>query len=245
MEKTCLVLMPTSDPDGYAQGHFNRVYEYIISPACRTANFSPAMVTEVLAASGEVFDLIKILVEGDLVICDLTSQNENVAYGFAIRKVLNLPVVLVQDLKTQAKVTDEFEALTYDESLRIDTVQSEVQALTDTITKTYAAKGEDHPILKAVGQRSTTSTADQPKETSKEKSLPIISPLPDYVGSPFTKTEIEKLKVGDALFHLSRGRGEITSLKKTGHEILAGIKFESGAAILVLANTDYFRKIEE
>ena len=31
--KTCFVIMPISDVDGYEKGHFGRVYEYLIKPA--------------------------------------------------------------------------------------------------------------------------------------------------------------------------------------------------------------------
>lgn len=33
--KTCFVIMPISDVDGYPKGHFDRVYKHIIEPACR------------------------------------------------------------------------------------------------------------------------------------------------------------------------------------------------------------------
>ena len=32
--KTCFIIMPISDVDGYQKGHFNRIYEHIIKPAC-------------------------------------------------------------------------------------------------------------------------------------------------------------------------------------------------------------------
>ena len=35
--KKCFVIMPISDADGYDKGHFNRVYEYLIKPACEEA----------------------------------------------------------------------------------------------------------------------------------------------------------------------------------------------------------------
>ena len=37
--KKCFVIMPISDADGYDKGHFNRVYEYLIKPACEEAGF--------------------------------------------------------------------------------------------------------------------------------------------------------------------------------------------------------------
>ena len=241
MEKKCLVLMPEIETDGYAQGHFGRVYEYVIAPACRSAGFVPQRVQN---GSSTPLDAIKLMVDSDVVVCDFSTGNQHVSYGFAIRRALNLPVVLIKDTKTQTiPAVENADPLDYDDSLRIDTVQNEVSALTDAIRNADANKPDAYPLL---GQ-----LKDEPKpavaaETAKqEKTMPIISPLPGYVGKPFTEGEIEKLKVGDSLFHLTRGRGEITSLRKSGHEKLAGIKFESGSAMLVLLANEYFRKIDE
>lgn len=38
--KKCFVIMPISDVDGYPKGHFNRVYDYIIVPACKRKDTS-------------------------------------------------------------------------------------------------------------------------------------------------------------------------------------------------------------
>ena len=37
--KTCFVIMPISDVDGYEKGHFIRVYDYLIKPACEIAGY--------------------------------------------------------------------------------------------------------------------------------------------------------------------------------------------------------------
>lgn len=39
-KKKCFVIMPISDVDGYPKGHFNRVYDYIIVPACKQKDTS-------------------------------------------------------------------------------------------------------------------------------------------------------------------------------------------------------------
>lgn len=238
--------MPNGDLDGYPQGHFNRVYEYVIAPACRSASFTPEKLNDSLALSGDLLDAYKTLVESDMVVCDFSGQNQNVGYGFALRKVLDLPVVLVKDLKTPSNsATQEFGSVSYDESLRIDTVQSETNALTEAINKAYNQKGERHSILNSIQQGEIQQSVTLHEDEKKEKKLAIISPLPDYVGGPFTQHEMDKLKVGDFLFHLTRGKGEITSVKNAGKEKLAGIKFDSGTTVLVLGASDYFRKIEE
>ncbi|HRG79311.1 MAG TPA: hypothetical protein PL167_06855, partial [Cyclobacteriaceae bacterium] len=98
MEKRCFIILPMGDPDGYTPGHFNRVYQYILVPACRLAGFSP------LRADGpeldSALDIIKTIIESDVTICDISSNNPAALYGFAIRQASSLPVTLLKDLKT-------------------------------------------------------------------------------------------------------------------------------------------------
>jgi len=45
-EKSCFTIMPISEQEGYDKGHFNRVYEHIIKPACIKAGFKPIRADE-------------------------------------------------------------------------------------------------------------------------------------------------------------------------------------------------------
>jgi len=98
----------------------------------------------------------------------------------------------------------------------------------------------------ALDVTSSSSTTDQapPEEETKPKEihLPKISPLPGYVGDPFTEAEIGKLKAGAFLFHLNYGKGKVIVVKNTGKDKLASIEFESGTKMLVLTVSDLFRK---
>ena len=252
MEKKCLVIMPISDQDGYAQGHFNRVYQYIIVPACRLAGFSPARVDDP-STHDTASDIIKNIVDSDVVICDLSAKNSNALYGFAIRQALTLPVTLIRDTKTTILYnTQEFGEVEYDESLRIDTVQKEIETLSESLKITFANK----PLLNTLLSRLDIGTAKvteapyvaepiyQDESPKKEEShLPVISPLPDYVGDPITQLEIDKLKVGDSLFHMNYGKGDIKTLNKMAKDKVAAIQFESGAKTLVLGTSGIWRKI--
>src|SRR5262245_49737629 len=127
MDNKCLIFMPSGEPTGYASGHFGRVYDYVIIPACRLAGFWPERADS-SSASGA--DTIKNIIESDIAICDLSANDTNVLYALAIRQALGLPVVLIKDAKTTLNFySKEFGEIVYDDSLRIDTVQSATQAL--------------------------------------------------------------------------------------------------------------------
>ena len=261
MEKKCFIILPASEPDGYAKGHFGRVYQYILMPACRQAGFNP-----VRAGDPDMDDsplsIINTLIESDLVLCDLSSNFTHALYGFAVRQATSLPVVLIKDLKTTLHSNiPEYDLMEYDDSLRIDTVQTEVETLSEALKKTFANAPAPHELLSRLNVKSpqieettplpvftynedaSPSTSAQEDEEEKAPSLPVISPLPDYVGDPLTQSQIDRLKVGDFFFHMNYGKGEIVTINHKTKDILAKVKFESGAKLLVLTPIDIFRKI--
>src|SRR5258708_31431519 len=219
MENRCLIIMPPAEPSGYPQGHFNRVYDYVIVPACRAAGFWPTRSDS--EKYDNPLDAVKSIIDSEVVLCDLSASNSNALYGLAVRHSLDLPVTVVKDTKSIVMFdASAFGLVEYDESLRIDTVQKEIEVLGEALRKAVDHKKERHQLLNrlsiglpqftAPSQVADITPAPEPIEEpvrqeepkSKGPSLPIISPLPDYVGSPFTEEQIVKLKVEDSIFNL-------------------------------------------
>ncbi|HEV8513859.1 MAG TPA: hypothetical protein VGQ59_11310 [Cyclobacteriaceae bacterium] len=254
MDNRCYIIMPPGESSAYSQGHFNRVYDYIIVPACRAAGYWPTRSGTVKYENP--LDVVKDIVDSEVVLCDLSANNADALYGLAVRHSLDLPVVAVKDSKTIVIFgANDFGLLEYDESLRIDTVQKATEVLGDALKKAVENKKERHQLLNRLSiglpKAPVVETNFVPieltfeEEKPKEPSLPKISPLPDYVGDPLTEKEIEKLKAGDFLFHLNYGKGKVNTIKNTGKDKLTSIEFESGAKVLMVAVSDYFRKINK
>ena len=254
MAKKCFVIMPAGDPSGYPKGHVERVYQYIVIPACRMAGFSPVRADDP-AATTQAWDIVKDIIECDMAICDLSSKNSNVIYGFALRQAINMPVTIMKDLKTQVLFNLQgFEMVEYDDSLRIDTVQKEIETLSEALTKTYENRVVINTLLNRFDIGTAQAVEAQPvaleqepiHEEVKKEELPVISPLPDYAGDVITQQEeIDKLKPGHFIFHKNYGKGEIKSINKMGKDKMAKIEFESGTKVLMLGMTGTFRKVIE
>lgn len=254
MEKKCFIIMPQSDPDGYAKGHLGRVYQYLFVPACRFAGFNPFRVDDPKIQETPL-DIINTIIESDIVLCDLSSNDPHTLYGFAIRQSIGLPVILMKDLKTILTANiPEHEVLEYDESLRIDTVQNEIDTLSEALKKVFENKPEPNSILSRLNIRAAQVAEILPEitftplsvETEPEKHeshLPVISPLPDFVGEPLTQPDIDKLKVGDSVFHINYGKGEIITINKQTKDSLVKIRFHAGTKLLVVVPSGIFRKI--
>ena len=143
-KKSCFVIMPISDVEGYESGHFSRVYRHLIKPACEDAGFDPIRADEVASSNYIVIDILSKIVESELVICDLSGKNPNVLYELGIRQAFNLPTVLIKDIKTD-KIFDiqGLRYMEYNQTLRVDTVQKQIKELSKVIQETMKAKGQD------------------------------------------------------------------------------------------------------
>ena len=254
MEKKCFIIMPHTDPDGYEKGHIGRVYQYIIVPACRFAGFSPIHMNDPTIHETPL-DIINTIIESDIVLCDFSSNDPHALYGFAIRQSMELPVILMKDIKTILTANiPEYEVLEYDESLRIDTVQNEIETLSEALKKAFANNSESNTLLSRLNigtaqvteivSEVTTALVPTEDETKKHEShLPVISPLPEFVGEPLTQLDIDKLKVGDLVFHINYGKGDILTINKQTKDSLVKIRFDAGTKLLVVVPSGIFRKI--
>lgn len=258
MEKRCFIILPLTEPEGYAKGHFNRVYQYIIVPACRNAGFSPFRMGDP-AMDDTPFGIINTMIESEIVLCDISSNDQHALYGFAIRQATGLAVTLMKDIKTNVNANiPEFDIVEYDESLRIDTVQNEVETLSEALKKAFDDKPTPNEIIRRLNIETppvieaptfstfaevVTTPSPMEEDVEKEAPLPIISPLPGFVGLPFAQHEIDILKPGDFIFHLNYGKGEILTINHKTRDVIAKVHFDSGSKILVVVASDIFRKI--
>ena len=142
--KICMVMMPFSDPNGYQQGHFKRVYDYLIKPACERAGFKAKRVDENAKTSLIVLDILNLILDCDIAVCDLSSRNPNVFYELGFRHAFDKKSVLIIDSITDRPFdTSMLRTITYDESLRIDLINEKVEELSDAIKETYENKIND------------------------------------------------------------------------------------------------------
>lgn len=151
--KTCFIIMPISDTEGYPPGHFKRVYEYIIKPACEKSGFEAVRADDVKKTNVIVLDIIQRIINSEMAICDLSGRNPNVLYELGIRQSFDLPVSLIKDeITTRVFDIQGFRDVEYNSSLRIDEVNAAIEKLATNIIETYESKGEDvNSIVELLG----------------------------------------------------------------------------------------------
>lgn len=175
--KSCFIIMPISDQDGYDKGHFNRVYEHLIKPACMKAGFKPIRADEEVKTNYIVVDIIRKILDSEMVLCDLSAKNPNVLYELGLRQAFNRKVVLIKDKKTN-RIFDiqGLRTIDYDENLRIDEVNKSIDQLSKTLVETHQSEGEINSLIQLLSLK----PAELPTQInlSQESSL-ILDTLND------------------------------------------------------------------
>lgn len=96
----CFIIMPIADHKDYKDGHFKRVYEDILAPACRGAGYRPVRADDVAQTNLIHLDILQKLLESPMAICDLSTRNPNVLFELGLRQAFDKPTVLVQEVGT-------------------------------------------------------------------------------------------------------------------------------------------------
>lgn len=159
----CFVIMPIADHPDYSQGHFDRVYESIVKPACETAGVNPIRADEVVATNIIHADILSKIVRSKIAICDLSSRNPNVFFELGIRQAFDLPVVVLKD-KATADVFDVnlIRYIPYSKELRYDEVLKVQDRLAQAISATLENNQAEEGVNSIIKMLSLTEAASIP-----------------------------------------------------------------------------------
>lgn len=160
-EKTCFVMMPISDMEGYEIGHFTNVYNQIIAPAARNAGYKPFRADEDYRSRMITTTIIESALEYDMAICDLSGLNPNVVYELGMRQAFDKPVVLIKDDDTPMFFDiAPINTITYKKLLLYSAVLKAQEEITLALQNTTA---ENSSILKYM----KAEKAELPKESEE------------------------------------------------------------------------------
>lgn len=146
-EKTCFVVMPIADMTGYDAGHFTRVYEDLIIPACDKAGFKADRADDVKNTTLIHSTILNRLIRADMVVCDLSGKNPNVMFELGIRQAFDKPVTLIKDETTNGIFdVDPLKYTTYSKNLKYNNVVKSQIEISESISETFSAKDDPNTI---------------------------------------------------------------------------------------------------
>lgn len=208
--KTCFVMMPISDVDGYPAGHFSEVYNQLIQPAVSAAGYECVLATSTSAAHMIQLEVVTRVATADLCICDLSTNNPNVLFEYGIRQAFDLPTVLIKDDRTR-RIFDlnGFRDIEYDHTLRIAKTLSTRSAITKAIEHTVESAGDETQVFSLVKLMKLTKAALPTGEVSQSDArFTLIEKKLDSLSSFLQTGSVERRmedKREPSLMHFKNG----------------------------------------
>lgn len=168
--KTCFVMMPIADVDGYPAGHFTEVFKQLIEPAVTDAGYECTLATSTNSAHMIQLEVVTKVATADLCICDLSTNNPNVLFEYGIRQAFDKPTVLIKDDITR-RIFDVsiFRDIEYDHTLRITNIIAARAQITKAIKDTVDGSGDQKQVFSLVKLMQLTKAAHLPSgEVNKD-----------------------------------------------------------------------------
>ena len=237
--KSCFIIMPIADVPGYDSGHFNRVYNHIIKPACELSGFAPIRADDINSSNMIVVDILKKIIESDLAICDLSGRNPNVLYELGLRQAFNKKTVLIKDNKTENIFDVQgFRYTQYDSSLRIDHVKNEINKFSSALKETYQARGDINSIVQLLQiepAKIDSKTELTPSDTVLFRAINDIKKTMEQILSDSKKDDIEEFISDANAMHLNGTRFQVGD-----YYFNANDGNELGKLVEIDLNNDFF-----
>ena len=153
-KKTCFVLMPfTVKDDSYSDpNHWSEVYNGLIVPACKIADFTPIRDDEDRGSRFIVHDILRKIENADIILCDLSSYNPNVflELGWTLRA--DKPFVLIKDDRTSFTFDlNQQYTQVYNHKLQPMVLRKNIDDLAVTISLTQNDTENRCSLLKTLG----------------------------------------------------------------------------------------------
>ena len=212
VNKSCFVIMPIAECDGYEKGHFKHVYNDIIKPAIEKTEFTAIRADEVKQTNLIHLDILQKLIDAPIAVCDLSTRNPNVLFELGIRQAFDRPVVLIQEMGTP-KIFDiaPLRYLEYSKELKYHEVLKTQKELEEAINATKKAEGNTGSINSIVKLLALSTPAMIPNlDQSNKEDLAL-----DYLQSQMTDLRM----MMDLLLH----EGRKNNFKRNS---LASIEYE-------------------
>jgi hypothetical protein len=154
MLKTCFVIGPIGSEGSAIRAAADDFMKYIVSgcPALGEFNYSEPVRADKLSEPGRITSqIIRLLMEADLVIADLTTNNANVYYELSLRHALGKPAIHMAEDSTLLSF-DIHDNRTIFYTMNIRSVEAAREELARQIRRVHKAGYKaSNPITEAIG----------------------------------------------------------------------------------------------
>lgn len=205
-KRSCFIITPIGDPGTDSRRSADGVIKSVITPVLEALDLDP-VAAHMISESGSITNqIVKHILEDELVIANLTGLNPNVMYELAIRHAINKPVVVIAERGTRLPfdLSDERTLFFVNDMHGVDDLKPELSKM---ISSAIASDSSDNPI-----SRNTKETVLKTSKQEKDLASFIMERF-DSLDSKIEKIEsTQRAQRGTPLGGLLRTIADINRL---------------------------------
>ena len=96
MIKTCFIISAIGEEESETRKRANVIYEFMFEPILKDMGYNVTRSDKIGSAGLITREIVKQIINSDLIIADVSDENPNVFYELAIRNVVKKPVIVIK-----------------------------------------------------------------------------------------------------------------------------------------------------
>lgn len=150
--KTCFIIAPLGTEGSEIRENSNLLLELLIRPACEENGYEVLRIDSVYSTGSITQEIIKFILDSDLVIADLTNANPNVMYELGVRHSSGRPALIMAHRGENLPFDiSSYRSLFYDVK-NPKSAKETLKALKNTIAHIDAAESVSSPVHDVAGK---------------------------------------------------------------------------------------------
>lgn len=169
--KKCFLIAPIGTPKSEVRNRTDILWEFIIAPVCTELDYEPIRADLMTGVGSITQDIIRMLLNADLVVADITNLNPNVMYELGVRHSSGKPaIVLAQEKEIIPFDIASYRVIYYnlDNPKDARRIQND---LTDTIRRIEKGGATSSPVNDVIGSMRRTKLPISDKSTDSHGPL--------------------------------------------------------------------------
>lgn len=164
-KKTCFIITPISETGSDIRREAEGVIDAVINPVLKELNFDVEVAHRISESGSITKQIIRRIINSDLVIANLTGLNPNVMYELAIRHAARKPVIQLidKDMILPFDINDERTIFYKNDMLGVVELKQKLKTMIDSALN---EEFPDNPIYRAIESELILETV---KESEPEK----------------------------------------------------------------------------
>lgn len=163
--KTCFLIAPIGESGSEVRRHADMLLQMVVEPACIELGYQLVRADRLVRSGSITQDILRLLLDADVVIADISNSNPNVMYELGVRHAVGRPVIVMAPVGDRVPFDiASYRALLYRLDSTVDAREAR-KKLVDWLKVVGEEKHTNSPVGDVFRQEAVSGTSGSLAET--------------------------------------------------------------------------------